>query len=378
MMKMTVSNQKGLKKYIHPKKSPFDPKYNPAHSTKFAKELTQIAKKHSLTYGKNLFLYSDLFHSLMTIDHLILTAHGILLIDEVKELKNIEVLDESWWKESKTNKLIPSYLKELQRKKEALSCLLNLQLSLPETFNIQAFVVSSTAFIEGIETPETIRQKITSFLSFSHHTPSNASKLIQSMEDCLNAEHFRAVESKMEQFYPDFHFNQYSILGKSELQDPTHRTNQIVNDFLYDNLPNAILLLRYPVHVEGVRNKPIDYLIISEKGILIINYILGGGKIEALKSFNYWIRTDGNEKLKMPNYIQTSILQGKYLASKLPFPTPVEYSIVGITPIDLNLSDSSFVLDEHLAHNLDRYLKKHPNILTRDQILEIAYALTQK
>lgn len=372
---MSINQAKLIKKYVSFKKNPFDIKHKCLGDAKLNKQLIHWSETKNISHGRNLFLFNPYFQSLSTIDHLILTPNGLVLIDFIEPVKDIQPFDEDWWVKGKNHDLIPNYFREMKRKKEQLKFYLQLHLSIQVP--IYELIVSKTDFMEGIYTYETIISHLESIKSPNLLTEEQ----LQGIQSFILTLHQKTIETKIDCFEPQMWLNHYCPLGSYQDQLPEHRLYKKLNHFLYDNLSEAVILSRYRIPIDGVQLPLMDYLIVSKKGGLVINQLTGGGKIKESSDQTYWIQEypatnkQPETKNKISNPILVSQQQARGLTKIVHADLIIAYSVFGLSPIDLEVNHAALALDLNLEHNLDRYIKQHPDTLSMNQFYQLLVRL---
>lgn len=342
------------------------------------KAMYSITQTLTFPYAKNLFLFDSNSQSLLVIEHLLLTGRGIFVFESFDFSKQGEVVDEIWSETNKSNDLTPNPI-YLFKKKEII--LKNILRKTNEAIDQLPFF-----FV-----PVSINKKV----STEHLKPKDLMNYIIEKQDAfpniLNSAELetlkKAIEYNHEQTY-DKHCHNYS----HDLIHSNYRHNlvisepqvfndvlSILNRFCYENDPDAIILSSIDIPTRIANLKPIPFLLISKKGFLVFNLLVGNCKYEANLSKMNWQKfsENGDDQIILNPIHQSDTQIQALLGSLRDYDLPITFRVVTGSAININLSHKALVPQETLEHFLDSWNKKTDDYFTPGQVMQFSELISK-
>ena len=371
---MRPKNQKELVKYLKRKGGLFSEHAKLVTDKKLNQITLQLNQTLEGRHARHLFLFNPKGQTLVLLDHLILTTKGLVLIEKVPVQKQVAPLDEHWWQHTRNGRLIPNECYQLHRISESLGEILSEVLD--KDIPMFCYPVAEQAFIQGVYPLTEILNLIPQRLMMQETVLSVEE--IQRIEQRLTHLQEKSEHEKMNHYYPKFTHTLYNPLkpisiGKNKTKPhPLMDIYQLLNDLMFDELSSGRLYHRIKLAEFPQHQNTIQTVLLSEKGILLFNYLEPELKIQIDLPATKWnvLRLEDSQwqQLKIDNPILLLEAQADQLLKQLNAPVPLTYRIIGMNPIDLELAHPSLTLEVNLEHTLDRYVKSTPSTLTEVQL----------
>ena len=379
---MEIKNQKELQKFLQTKTDIFSQKKKtPIINHKLTKQLAKTLKKtqiEPLFHAKNVFLYDKLTHSFLIFEHLFLLPQGIVTFNYVDAPKGCEIENELWWKSKQDSMLYPCPTHQLSVTKERLSAhFLN---ELNEIVPVTCYNVTFKTFMEDESLIE-LKDIPSTLAKLLENPPLIQTPKLSMLRTHILEWHKESREKYAPIYSPNFyHTNSYGSVDMT-----THEFKQsllyLINTFLYEFAPESIVFCDLQLPVQGIA--PIDFLILSHKGILILNTLEGYAKYDGELEGDKWIKTTNIEgqhqiEVKIDNPTKISIAQLQLLSKLFKSPDlPETFRIVKQNPIQCQPRHKAIIDDKHLEHHLDRYFTNTEDFFDEFDIKRVVSLMNQ-
>lgn len=364
---MFIKNQKELKKYLSTKTDIFSqkkktPMINQDLTKVINKTLKSMNLEHSF-HAKNTFFYDEYSRSFMVFEHLLLTPKGIFVFNYAEmdciiftcPIRQTKVMSErlSYLLQSKQNELIPVFYYCVNKKQ------------FPDKDHLV-----------------TLKELSNKFLEHYNDLPSIASiQKIATLRTLLLENQKQAVENKSHLYSLDYSHS-FSFDSDAVISDEFKRCVLYdINDFVSEFAPESVIFSNLQLPVQGL--KPIDFLIVSYKGILVLNTLEGYARYEGSLDDASWTRIvelENNtqnstqiENLALLSVKQLQVLSQIFNSDQL----PETFRVVCQTPIQCKIKHKSIIDDKHLEHHLDRYIANTETLFDELDIKRVVSTLNK-
>lgn len=370
---MRPQTLKELLKYCQRKGGLFDEQVKVATDKKLNLATTQLAGTLQGRHAKNLFFFNPVGQTLDTLDHLIITSNGLVLIEKIQVQKQVSGFDHQWWQDNRTGKLIPNENYRLKQVAEHLDELLSDYVSVDIPMFL--YTVADKSFVQNVITINELGSRAVSEVRSGGMTLSPVD--MQKIEQVLTQAHQMAVETKIQMFNPQFIHSNYNPLkpmgnGKHIQPHPLTPVYKVLNEWMYDEMSEARLF--HQVKLAGLpsHQNTLQTVIVSSKGLLLFSYLESEVKIQVEIGNPTWnvarVENGGWKYLTMENPIHLLEKQADQFLRQLNAPVPTTYRIIGLDPIDIELNHPSLILELHLGHALNKYRQESDTVLNTEQL----------
>lgn len=372
---MRPQTGKELMRYCKRKGHLFDAQAKVATDKKLNQLTSQLNDTLQGRHARNLFFFNDVGQTLDTLDHLLITPKGLILIEKIPVQKQLIKLDAQWWQNQRSGALVPNENYLLSQVAQHLTEVLKGVVTddIPMFF----YPVSDKPFMPEVLTLETLGEQV--LTDVKNSTVVLSSLDMQKIEQALTQAHETAVQTKTTLYCPSFIQTYYNPLkpiqvSKNKFKEhPLVTVYQVLNDWMYEELPEARLYHQVKLPNLPPHQNTIQTLILSSKGILLLSYLEPESKIQVDPDLPKWsiskIEAGEWKVLSMDNPILLLETQANHLLQQLKAPVPITYRIIGMDPIDLDLKHPSLVLQLHLNHALNKYRQEGTQTLNEAQIM---------
>lgn len=380
---MFIKNQKDLTKYLSTKTDIFSqkkktPLINHNLTKVIDKTLKQMQLK-GLCHAKNTFFYDEYSKSFIVFEHLLLTPKGIFVFNHINPPKVFTIESELWWKSISDNVLYPCPIHQTKIMAERLSYLLQAECN--EVIPVFYYCVSNKKFTEN-EHLFSLKDISLEFQNCYAKLPiAISNQKLSILRTLLLEKQKSTIENKKHLYSLKYH---HSFSSESEAilsNDFKQAVLFDINTFLYEFGPESVIYSNLQLPFPEI--DPIDFLIVSYKGILVLNTLEGYARYEGKIDDSKWnkiIELEGQEKTSslVKNPATTSVKQLQVLSNL--FETshlPETFRVVCQTPIQCKVKHKAIIDDKHLEHHLDRYFANTENIFDESDIQHVVKILNQ-
>lgn len=378
---MFIKNQKELKKYLQTKTDIFSQKKTAMINPKLTKQIEKTLKTitEPTFHAKNTMFYDTTTNSFLLFEHLILTTKGIILLNFVSKPKTHIVENELWWQSKVDSVLSPCLIHQTSVMAKRLESVITAEIQ--RIIPVIPIVVSNKPFTEApnLVTLKEVSPYISNIIN-KYPTILPIQSIAELKTFFINWQE-KTCKEFTELYAPSLYHN-YSFLS------PVITLNEFkqsilfdINNFLYEFAPESVIFadIQLPKH----EIPPIEFLVVSYKGILILNTLEGYAQYQGELDSPTWtklIQSDEHDSYSVGivNPTQLSILQLQLLSQLFnKADLPETFRVICQTPIICNVKHKSIIEDKNLEHHLDRFFANAEDVFDDADIAHVVKHLNQ-